>query len=186
MDEQGDQGPQPLHNDAQMNIWPLQKDCNAFYGNPGNFQAQWQVWEAANLVDVPCPWKIFFIDGKLVQPVPAIRIHKLCADALKAALGNIWDAVGHDQSAIETLHYHHYSGSYNQRPMRGGTARSMHGFGAAIDWDAEENEQHSTKHLFQENSLIVVKFKEQGAVWGGDWSPQSIDAMHLQFARVHP
>jgi hypothetical protein len=62
----------------------------------------------------------------------------------------------------------------------------MHGFGAAIDWDAEENEQHSTKHLFQENSLIVVKFKEQGAVWGGDWSPQSIDAMHLQFARVHP
>jgi hypothetical protein len=169
-----------------MNVWPLQKDCNEFYGNPGNIQAQWTAWEAVNLVDVPCPWKLSFIDGKIIKPVPAIRIHKKCADSLKVVLGNIWDAVGQDQSAIETLHYHEFSGSYNQRPMRGGVARSMHGYGCALDFDSEENQQHSLKHLFQENSLIVAKFKEENWIWGGDWSPQSVDAMHYQAARVHP
>lgn len=169
-----------------MNTWPLQKDCNYFYGNPGNTPAQWAAWEAAHLVDVTCPWKIFFVDGKISTPVAGIRIHKLCADSLKVVLGNVWDAVGHDQSAIETLHYHHYSGSYNQRSMRGGSMRSMHGFGAAIDWDAEENAQHSQHHLFQANSPMIVKFKEEGWIWGGDWSPGSIDAMHVQAARVHP
>lgn len=167
------------------NVWPLQRDCDAFYGNPGGSPAQWAAWESANLVDVVCPWQISFIDGKIIQPVKAIRIHKKCADSLKAVLENIWEAVGKDQSAIETLHYHHYSGSYNQRVMRGGSARSMHGYGAAIDWDAEENQQHSMKHLFQSDSLLVAKFKADGWTWGGDWSPGSIDAMHVQAARVH-
>jgi hypothetical protein len=168
-----------------MTAWPKQKDCNTFYGNPGDSPAQWAAWEDANLVDVVCPWKIFFVDGKVSQLVTGIRIHKLCATSLTTVLGNIWTAVGETQSAIETLHYHMYSGSYNQRPMRGGSARSMHGFGAAIDWDAEENEQHSMHHLFQENSLLVVKFKAEGWTWGGDWSPASIDAMHVQAASVY-
>lgn len=165
-----------------MNIWPLQKDCNAFYGNPGNTSAQWAIWEAANLVDVLCPWVLHMDKLNIVE----IRIHKKCADSLKTVLGNIWDAVGHDQSAIETLHYDQFSGSYNQRPMRGGSARSMHGYGCALDFDYDDNLFHATKHLFQDNSLIVVKFKEEGWQWGGDWSPGSVDAMHLQAARVHP
>lgn len=164
-----------------MNTWPLQKDCNTFYGNPGNSPSQWAAWESSHLVNVKCPWVIR--EGKIA--VSSIRIHKLCAVSLETVLNNVWDAVGRDQSAIETLHYHRYSGSYNQRPMRGGTSRSMHGFGAAIDWDAEENAQHSMKHLFQPNSLLIVKFKEQGWIWGGDWSPKSVDAMHVQAARVH-
>jgi len=165
-----------------MNIWPLQKDCNIFYGNPGNTPAQWSAWESANLIDVPCPW-ILHIDKSIIKN---ISIHRKCADSLKVVLGNIWDAVGHDQSAIETLHYDQFSGSYNQRPMRGGSARSMHGFGCALDFDYSDNLFHATKHLFQDNSLIVVKFKEEGWQWGGDWSPGSVDAMHVQAARVHP
>jgi hypothetical protein len=164
------------------NVWPLQRDCNAFYGNPGNSPSQWAAWEKAHLVNVACPWTIRM--GKSV--VSHIEIHKLAAASLTRVLGSIWDAVGHDQSAIETLHYDQYSGSYNQRPMRGGTMRSMHGFGVAIDWDDQENQQHHTKHLFQDSSLLVVKFKAEGWIWGGDWSPQSIDAMHVQAARVHP
>jgi hypothetical protein len=167
------------------NVWPLQKDCNVFYGNPGSTAAQWAAWEDANLTKVICPWPLAFFDSGKSTPVKAIGINKKCAASLGVVLGNIWDAVAHDVSAIETLHYNRYSGSYNQRKMRGGSARSMHGFGAAIDWDAEENEQHATKHLFQENSLIVVKFKAEGWVWGGDWSPQSIDSMHVQAARVY-
>jgi hypothetical protein len=169
-----------------MNVWPLQKDCNSFYGNPGNFQAQWQVWEAANLVDVLCPWQMVFVDGKVSTPVKTIRIHRKCADSLRVVLGSIWDAVGNDQSAIDTLHYNRYSGSYNQRAMRGGTSRSMHGFGAALDLDSEENAQHSHTGLFTESSLVVVKFKAEQWVWGGEWGGSTVDGMHFQAARVHP
>lgn len=165
-----------------MPVWPLQRDCTAFYGDPGNTSQQWAVWEHAHLITVPCPWPLFYGASR----VNGIRIHKLCAESLARVLSNIWEAVGKDVSAIETLHYQKYSGSYNQRPMRGGSARSMHGYGAAVDFDAEENAQHSLHHLFQPTSPIVVKFKEEGWAWGGDWSPGSIDAMHFQAARVHP
>jgi len=165
-----------------MNNWPLQKDCPTFYGNPGDLPTQWASWESANLISVACPWPLN-MDNILVTH---IRIHKLCADSLTRVLGTIWNATGQSLSAIQTLRYNLFSGSYNQRPIRGGSMRSMHGFGAAIDWDDQDNQQHSMTHLFQDSSLIIVKFREEDWVWGGDWSPQSIDAMHIQAARVHP
>ena len=161
-------------------IWPLQSDCNAFYGNPGDTPEQWAAWEAANLVEVPCPWPLIMDNVSLTK----IRIHKKCADSLTRVLNNIWDATGKSLSAIAALRYNRFSGSYNQRPIRGGTMRSMHGFGAAIDWDDQDNQQHALHHLFQDNSLLVVKFKEENWTWGGDWQSSSIDSMHVQAARV--
>lgn len=162
--------------------WPLQADCDAFYGCPGDTPAEWAAWEAQHLVDVDCPWVLN--DGGII--VKQIRIHRLCALSLQRVLGNVWDATGRSQSAIETLRYNLYSGSYNQRPIRGGTRRSMHGYGAAIDFDDKDNQQHDLHHLFQANSLITIKFAEEGWIWGGSWSPQSVDAMHWQAARVVP
>jgi hypothetical protein len=157
------------------NIWPLQKDCPAFYGDPSV-----KNWLHDNTTDVACPWPLFS-DG---HPVAHILIHKKCAESLTRILGSIWDAVGHDVDKIKQLRYDQYDGSYNFRPIRGGHNMSMHSFAAAIDMDAADNQQHATKHLFQSDSLIVVKFKEDGVVWGGDWSSSSIDSMHFQFARV--
>lgn len=159
------------------NLWPLQSECGAFYGNPST-----RNWLQTNTTDVFCPWPIFM--GK--DPVGHILIHKKCADSLVRVLGAVWDAVGHDVEKIKALRYDQYDGSYNFRPMRGGHALSMHSYACAIDWDAADNEQHSMKHLFTDDSLLIVKFKEEGWVWGGDWSPGSIDAMHVQAARVHP
>lgn len=162
---------------AILNKWPLQSECPAFYGDSSA-----KNWLHDNTTDVTCPWPIFM--G--TTPVAHILIHKKCADSLTRVLGAIWDAVGHDPAKIKTLRYDQYDGSYNFRPMRGGHSLSMHGFAAAIDWDAADNAQHSQKHLFQADSLLVVKFKEEGWIWGGDWSAGSIDAMHVQAARVHP
>jgi hypothetical protein len=164
--------PAPVHN-----VWPLQRDATSFYGDPRS-----SGFTANHLVSVPCPWKLFM--GK--TELHSIQINKKCAESLTRVLNAVWTAVGQDQSAIETLHYHFYSGSYNYRPMRGGSALSMHAYGAAIDWDDQENQQHAHKHLFQDNSLLILKFKEEGWSWGGDWSSGSIDAMHVQAARVHP
>ena len=163
--------------------WPLQKDMPTFYGDPGGYEAspQRSAWENANLVDVDCPWPLLMDK----TPVTQIRIHRKCADSLLRVLGDIWDAVGHDLSAIQTLRYHLFSGSYAPRTIRGGTMPSCHNFAAAIDWDDQDNQQHATHHLFQDNSLLVVKFKAEGWIWGGDWSPQSVDAMHVQAALVH-
>lgn len=160
-----------------MNIWPLQKDCLAFYGDPRS-----PSWLQENTVAVPCPWPLRMGELSLSH----ITIHKKCADSLTRVLNAIWNATGKSLNTIRQLRYDQYDGSYNLRLIRGSvTAMSMHAFAAAIDWDAADNAQHSRRHLFQDDSLLVVKFKEENWIWGGDWSPGSVDAMHVQAARVH-
>jgi hypothetical protein len=158
--------------------WPLQRDAKAFYGDPRQPN-----WLHENTVDVICPWILHIED----EAVNKILIHKKCAESLTRVLNSIWEACDKSQDKIENLHYDRYSGSYNFRPIRGSHSGilSMHSYACAIDWDAEENEQHSEKHLFQDNSLLVQEFKKEGWIWGGDWSPASIDAMHVQACRVH-
>jgi hypothetical protein len=159
------------------NTWPLQSECLSFYGDP-----RVGSWLQANTIDVSCPWPLHM--GNV--PIAHILIHKKCAESLTRVLNNIWDATGKSTDTISKLHYDVYDGSYSLRNIRGGaSALSMHAFAAAIDWDAADNQQHALKHLFQDDSLLVVKFKEEGWIWGGDWSPGSIDAMHVQAARVH-
>lgn len=157
--------------------WPLQSQAMQFYGDPRGTS-----WFADNVVHVECPWPLHV--G--ATPVHTIAIHKKCADSLRIVLANVWDAVNHDAGTIKTLRYDVYDGSYNFRPKRGSSSLSMHAFAAALDWDAADNAFHSAHHLFTDQSLLVVKFKEQGWIWGGDWSPGSIDAMHVQAARIHP
>lgn len=159
-------------------IWPLQSECVQAYGDPRG-----DGWLEANTVHVPCPWPLTIGN----TPVSAIVIHRFCAPSLERVLNNIWDGVNKDLATIKSLRYDRYSGSYNLRNIRGSvSALSMHAFAAAIDFDAEDNQQHSQQHLFTDDSLLVKCFKAEGWIWGGDWSPGSIDAMHVQAARVHP
>ncbi len=158
------------------NVWPLQRDCMTYYGDPRR-----SGWLQANTVGVKCPWLIHV--GR--TPVDHILIHKKCSESLTRILGAIWDGVGKDYSKIKELRYDVFDGSYNLRVMRGGSTLSMHSYACAIDWDAADNPFHSTKHVFRNDSLLVVKFKEEGWLWGGDWSVGSIDAMHVQAARIH-
>jgi len=158
------------------NTWPLQRDCLTFYGDPSA-----RNWLHDNTTDVTCPWPLLMDK----TPVAHILIHKKCAESLMRVLNSIWDAAGRSLSTIRALRYDQFDGSYNFRPIRGGHNLSMHAFAAAIDWDAADNAQHSLQHLFRDDSLLVVKFKEENWIWGGDWSAASIDAMHVQAARVH-
>jgi len=158
------------------NRFPVQADVAKFYGNPSINLTK---WKKDYLVDIPCPWTLYV--GK--TPVHSIEINKKAAHSLTVVLNKIWDAVHRDQSAIETLHYHKYDGSFNFRPMRGGHALSMHSYGIAIDFDADENQFGSHHALFKPDSLIVKAFEEEGWIWGGHWAKP--DNMHFQAARVH-
>lgn len=158
--------------------WPLQKDCTAFYGNPHHPN-----FEDEHIVSVPCPWHLVY-EGKPIHN-NAIRINRKCSESLTRVLSATWNILHQDQSAVEALRYHKYSGSFVVRPKRGGSTLSMHAFGAAIDWDDEDNVHHSQRHLFNNDSPLIQQFKAEGWIWGGDWHAFSVDAMHVQAARVY-
>ncbi len=160
----------------QKNIWPLQKDAIAFYGDPlkSDFMN--------NLTHAKCPWSFqaaFEAAGGL------IICHKKVVTSLTRVLNKTWDDIGRSQDTAHTLGYDIFDGSYVVRPKRGGTSLSMHSFGIAFDFDAAANQQHSLKHLFQHNTPLVDNFIAEQWIWGGDWNSLSIDAMHFQAARVH-
>ncbi len=108
------------------------------------------------------------------KPATSIRCHRLCAETLS--------------SIIEELRYvcpsilEKYDGCYNYRKMRGGSAWSMHAWGAAIDFDAANNGNGTHWPTKASMPLAVMQvFAEHGwlaagAFWGRD-------AMHFQYTR---
>lgn len=75
-------------------------------------------------------------DGK---PVKTIRIHKLVADRLEAALKDIINHYGDDIEKVAPGACI-YDGSYNFRKTRNSSSQSVHSWGVAIDFDAAKNQ----------------------------------------------
>lgn len=162
------------------NPWPLQRDCDAFYGNPrGRFIVHADPkWESENLIFTSLPFTMQF-GGK---PVTKIRIHKKCATSLRRVFNAMMAAYG-TQEALDEAGVTEFDGSYTYRVMRGGSHLSMHAYGCAIDINAPRNPFRSRKFLFQPDSPIVKCFEAEGWTWGGRWKGGP-DAMHFQGARV--
>lgn len=173
-----------------MTAWPLQKDCDAFYGNPRGTKDRSRAnatWESANLVTVPVPFRMFFAG----HPVSTIRIHRKCADSLARVLDRIWIAAGKDQKVVDGWGASTYGGSYSYRLMRGLNTLSMHSYGCAIDLDPARNALHDRTPTFTPASPVVQAFLAEGWVWGGDWDGDHssadeprCDGMHFQAARL--
>jgi len=160
-----------------MPTWPLQKDCDTFYGNPrGGTGKASASWESANLTLVKCPWVLRY-DGK---PVKGLRVHKKCAESLQRVLAAIWDRLGHDQAEIDRIGMSIYGGGYNFRKMRGGSALSMHSWGCALDFDPARNGMGDTTPNMDKR--VVEEFEREGWEWGGHWK----DGMHFQAAWTRP
>jgi hypothetical protein len=157
----------------QHNDWPTQAECDVFYGNPrgpGGSRSS-VAWESTNLVYMAPKFDLAM--GSI--PITSITIHKLCADSLRRILDYL--------AVVDQPGKNEFGGSYCYRMMRANSrALSMHAYGAAIDFDPENNAFGSHKHSFTEDSPIVRAFEAEGWVWGGRWSYP--DAMHFQAARV--
>lgn len=164
-----------------MTKWPLQKECDAFFGNPrgANDNAS-AAWESKNLTSVKCPWVLRYA-GK---PVSGIRVHKKVAASLERVLKAIWDRVGHNQSEIDRIGMSVYGGGYNFRAMRGGTSLSMHSYGCAVDFDPANNGLGDKTPKMDRR--VIEEFEREGWEWGGHWSRP--DGMHFQAAltRANP
>lgn len=88
------------------------------------------------LVTVPVPENYpLKYEGKRVK---SIRIHKLVADRLVAALTDIINHYGEDIEKIAPGTCV-YDGSYYFRNTRNGSSQSIHSWGLAIDFDASNN-----------------------------------------------
>jgi hypothetical protein len=154
-----------------MTRWPNDdpKSLAKFYGDPAKDEVSRQ------LVPVVPPFRMTY-EGK---PIRQIMFHKKAAPALKAALEAIWQHYGRDQKKIDALGISKYSGAYNHRLIRGSKTRwSNHAYGAAIDFNAEQN-GFNTGHGNMPQPVIDA-FKAQGALWGGDYSGRT-DPMHFEF-----
>lgn len=173
-----------------MNPWPLQSQCDVFYGNPRgrNPVMASPVWEKQNLVFVKVPFAMHMAGSQIKR----VQIHRKCAEALGGALADVWRNAGKDQRVIALWGMDVFSGSYCYRTMRGLNHLSMHTYGCAIDFDAPRNGLHDrTPHFAELKEQVVKPFLIHGAVWGGDWNGNGssideprADGMHFQWAKV--
>lgn len=171
-----------------MTAWPLQRDCDAFYGNPRGNRGQASIgWERMNLVFISPPWPLFYA-GKPCR----LRVHKKCAGAFEAWFLAVWANAGKDRQLIRAWGMDATGGAYNFRLMRGGSSLSMHSWGCAVDMDVPRNGFHdNTPHFATLRKEVVEPFLKLGGVWGGDWDgdrdsldERACDGMHFQFARL--
>lgn len=101
---------------------------NTCFGKAGN---------ESNLVNVKVPENYpLKYDGK---PVKSIRINKMVADRLEAALNDIINHYGEDIEKVAPGACV-YDGSYNFRKTRNSNSQSIHSWGLAIDFDAANNQ----------------------------------------------
>jgi len=173
-----------------MTNWPKQSECDAFYGNPrGRGGAVVSPsWAARSLVMLSPPFKMAM--GKIA--ITRFPVHRRCKDAFAAWLEAVWANAGRNPKTIAAYGMDVFSGSFNYRPMRGGTRLSMHAYGCAVDFDAPRNAlQDRTPHFAEVREAVVTPFLNLGGVWGGDWDgdgssadERRADGMHFQFARM--
>lgn len=152
-----------------MSQWPHDdtRSLTAFYGAPNT---------PSNMVLVVPPWPMTY-EGRSVR---GVRIHRKCADSLKAVFDDIAAQVNHDWTKLPPGAVK-FSGSFNPRPVRGSSRPSCHAFGAALDMDAEGNSMNYTGDKGTMSPIVIDAFKRQGWYWGGDFHSRQ-DPMHFQAA----
>lgn len=154
-------------------LWPLQSEVRAgksIFGAPGD----------ASLVSIVPPYPLLY-EGRQVR---SIRVHKLVAAHVQAALQEVLDHYGLEE--IHRLGLDQYGGSYNFRAVKSGTQISMHAWGIALDFAPESNAYNtrapraSLSHPDCEAWWRI--WEAHGAVSLG--RERGLDWMHLQFARL--
>jgi hypothetical protein len=114
------------------------------------------------------------------QAVSRTRVHARCADSLFRVLSNIKGMFAAAPHIVDEAT--DFAGVYNARPKRGGTAWSLHAWGAAIDLDADDNSFRDSWPMKADMPLEIMEafaregWKSAGAFWG-------YDAMHHEAAR---
>jgi len=155
---------------------PKQSEVGTVYGTPGpDIEGK--------LVMIELPFSLR-IDWNLRQTARRIRVHKLAAEQLKAALIAVERHYG--LAKMKDLGIDRYAGCYNHRKIRGGTSWSMHAYGCAIDFYAAPN---GLRTRCPEALFCKPEYKDfLDIMEAHEWLPAirlwGADAMHFQRARL--
>jgi hypothetical protein len=166
-----------------MTGWPRpdRAALDAFYGvhelsSEGKPTAR---WEATQLVSIVAPYPLR-LSWQIGTTVHRLRCHRKVADSLKRILTAIWEACGRNLATVQAARLDLFGGCYEYRRARGGSALSLHAWGAAIDIDPERNglgvEWRDGAGMLPR--FVIDIFRSEGWTWGGDFSRP--DAMHFE------
>lgn len=132
-------------------------------------------WASTYLIHIQPPFKMYY-DGQLLTH--GILVNKKCADAIMAALNEIWDKCNHDQAEVDKSGASDYGGCFNIRQIAGSNNWSNHSWACAIDLSPKTNGFNAGHGTL--SSVVVQAFKNQSALWGGDYHGRT-DPMHFEF-----
>lgn len=163
--------------------WPLQSDLpalHALFGRPdaNNDGAADLSWVHGHLGIITPPYPLFYA-GK---PVRFITLNTAIAAPVSRALARVARDFP-DLEQRKKLGIDQFDGCFNFRGKRGDpSSLSMHSYAIALDFSAARNPFRS-QHTDLPAEFIKA-WQDEGAEWGGNWSPRSRDPMHFQFART--
>jgi peptidoglycan hydrolase-like protein with peptidoglycan-binding domain len=155
-------------------IWPKQdyKSMTNFYGAVGENQTK---------LSLPYPMKLAWDKNTTLNK---ITCHKKCVEAFYNIFENTLKVYG--QKDITKLKLDLFGGCLNVRKMRGGSAWSIHSWGAAIDLDPDNNQLKWGKDRASFGKKEYEEFwkivESEGAVSLG--RARNFDWMHFQFAKL--
>ena len=153
-----------------MTNWPHDdtRSKNAFYGDfhsPG--------WQALNLIHIIPPFMMYYAKQPLAH---GILVHRAVAPSLMTIFGQIWEACGHSQAAVDKTGASDYGGCFNIRNIAGSNSWSNHSWACAIDLSPNTNGFNMTPTIAHP---VIDAFKAQGWLWGGDYHGRK-DPMHFE------
>lgn len=167
------------------------REIEEVFGRPNNNDGTLnEAWEHDNIIRVapPAGWQLYYQDDDGPRPVSGINLHKKLARNFQGVLSEIWDRVKNDlggkpsDAAIRTrlhdLRLDQHSGGFNYRPIHGMGKLSLHSYGIAIDWDADNNPQGHSTHTLPNWWFDI--WNAHGWTDGRHFS--NPDPMHVQFA----
>lgn len=170
----------PLKTDRSVSgpvggAWPRQDQLESFYGPAGGSAA------TAGKVILPIPFKIAWNPS---QTISRFSCHEKVAGPLTAIFAEAVEHYGEED--FRRLRLDRFGGCFNDRNMRGGSRKSTHAYGIAVDLDPINNQLRWTsrraKFAKAEYEAFWQIVERHGGVSLG--REKDFDWMHFQFARV--
>jgi hypothetical protein len=152
--------------------WPKQ-DYNSmvnFYGPVGE-----------NMTSLELPYAMKLAWDKNIT-VKKITCHQKCAQSLYKIFENVKKIYG--EKEIQRLRLDLFGGCLNVRRMRGGSAWSIHSWGAAIDVDPDNNQLKWGKDKAAFGKPVYKEFLDafEAEGWVSLLRVRNFDGMHMQAA----
>ena len=153
-------------------IWPHDNTTskNAFYGDFHSVG-----WQDINLVHMTPPFQMYYSKQPMMH---GLLVHKLIVPALQGAFNEIAEKCNHVQSQIDATGASDWGRCFNIRNIAGSNNWSNHSWACAVDLSPSTNGFNAGQGTI--GNVVVTAFKNQGALWGGDYHGRT-DPMHFEF-----